>query len=163
MREPRGFRLTVRLVPVPSRDELADCPDPEKEWLRWCRRYGIRPLGGDRRGWCDTLSTYVRDACCVAEHDGQPVLLLYPGDDNHGCEPPKPRRCKACDGPFTAEHPATDVGSDVYHLERESCRTHRLATRPKRWRLKAGKLDLSVKVWAPRTPCRRRPIPRGRF
>ena len=41
-------------------------------------------------------------------------------------KPGKPRRCKACDGPFTTGHPATDVGSDLYHLERESCRAWRI-------------------------------------
>lgn len=28
----------------------------------WCEKYGFHPLKGDRRAWCSSLGTYVRDA-----------------------------------------------------------------------------------------------------
>lgn len=64
--------ITVTMERVPDGDG--------PEFDAWCKRWGCRPLGSDRRAWCVKFNTYLRDAIGVAYTESGESFLLYPED-----------------------------------------------------------------------------------
>ena len=51
--------------------------DDDKIFREWCEYYGFHFLGGGRRAWCSSLSTYLRDAKYLFTTEMGDMLLLY--------------------------------------------------------------------------------------
>lgn len=46
-----------------------------KKFKEWCKDGGFTFIGGERRAWSSSLSTYLRDADGIAYADGEPFLF----------------------------------------------------------------------------------------
>lgn len=46
-----------------------------KKFKEWCKDSGFTFIGGGRRAWSSSLSTYLRDADGIAYADGEPFLF----------------------------------------------------------------------------------------
>lgn len=46
-----------------------------KKFKEWCKDGGFTFIGGGRRAWSSSLSTYLRDADGIAYADGEPFLF----------------------------------------------------------------------------------------
>ena len=46
-----------------------------KKFKEWCKDSGFTYIGGGRRAWSSSLSTYLRDADGIAYADGEPFLF----------------------------------------------------------------------------------------
>ena len=50
-------------------------PGNGKEFMEFCERYDIHPVGPGRRGWWSLARTYIQDADYVFWLDGNPLLM----------------------------------------------------------------------------------------
>ena len=55
---------------------LERIPDDDIKFQAWCDLNGYHYLGGDRRAWCSSLGTYIRDSKYTFHTEsGFPILL----------------------------------------------------------------------------------------
>ena len=59
---------------------LEDIPEDDREFKTWCVMYGYNYLGGDRRAWCPSFDTYIRDAKYLFRADAGFSVLLCEED-----------------------------------------------------------------------------------
>ena len=52
-------------------------PEGNCEWEYFCKVWGIEMLESGRRGWMESVNSYVKDARWIAVYEGMPIALVY--------------------------------------------------------------------------------------